>query len=725
MDVSFILDGLNEAQRDAVTSDSKKLLVLAGAGSGKTKVLVHRIAWLNKALSFSTHSILAVTFTNKAASEMKGRIEEILEQPIPEMWCGTFHSISNRLLRRHFSEANLDRDFAILDSDDQLRVIKRILKILELDDDQWVPEKVRWQINTWKDDALRPKDIDDKGDFNIEVLKKIYIAYEKYLEQENLVDFNELILRSYELIRDNAEIRSLYQKKFRCVLVDEFQDTNTLQYKWMRNLLDEKTFVTTVGDDDQSIYGWRGAKIENINHFAKDKGTEVTRLEQNYRSTSNILDAANAVIDKNTNRLGKKLWTALGEGDKIDIFEAYSEQEEASYVSESVHRIVDNNDNYKEVAVLYRSNAQSRIIEEYLLRNNIPYVIYGGVRFYERLEIKNVISYLRLIVNKNDNTAFERAIGVPSRGVGEKTIENIRNYSNENNLSLFASSEQMASEDKIKGKAKNSIKNFTSQFETYNEKLQEISASELVEFVINHSGLIDHHMKESGEKGKIRVENINELITAVKSFEILNKNEDLSDYDSMLAAFLSSVSLDMGETQADKYDDAVQLMTIHSAKGLEFKHVFLVGMEENLFPHSRSVENISELEEERRLCYVGITRARQKLYLSYAEYRRMYGNDSYNPPSRFIKEIPDEHTDFVRPRQSYKTSYYGTANSFDSGDENPHKFSLGDSVVHEKFGLGTILSIEGEGELSKVQVNFADFGTKWLVLGYANLEKTN
>ena len=363
MDVSFILDGLNEAQRDAVTSDSKKLLVLAGAGSGKTKVLVHRIAWLNKALSFSTHSILAVTFTNKAASEMKGRIEEILEQPIPEMWCGTFHSISNRLLRRHFSEANLDRDFAILDSDDQLRVIKRILKILELDDDQWVPEKVRWQINTWKDDALRPKDIDDKGDFNIEVLKKIYIAYEKYLEQENLVDFNELILRSYELIRDNAEIRSLYQKKFRCVLVDEFQDTNTLQYKWMRNLLDEKTFVTTVGDDDQSIYGWRGAKIENINHFAKDKGTEVTRLEQNYRATSNILDAANAVIDKNTNRLGKKLWTALGEGDKIDIFEAYSEQEEASYVSESVHRIVDNNDNYKEVAVLYRSNAQSRIIE--------------------------------------------------------------------------------------------------------------------------------------------------------------------------------------------------------------------------------------------------------------------------------------------------------------------------------------------------------------------------
>ena len=492
-----------------------------------------------------------------------------------------------------------------------------------------------------------------------------------------------------------------------------------------RNLLDEKTFVTTVGDDDQSIYGWRGAKIENINHFAKDKGTEVTRLEQNYRSTSNILDAANAVIDKNTNRLGKKLWTALGEGDKIDIFEAYSEQEEASYVSESVHRIVDNNDNYKEVAVLYRSNAQSRVIEEYLLRNNIPYVIYGGVRFYERLEIKNVVSYLRLIVNKHDNTAFERAIGVPSRGVGEKTIENIRNYSNENNLSLFASSEQMASEDKIKGKAQNSIKNFTSQFETYNEKLQEISASELVEFVINHSGLIDHHMKESGEKGKIRVENINELITAVKSFEILNKNEDLSDYDSMLAAFLSSVSLDMGETQADKYDDAVQLMTIHSAKGLEFKHVFLVGMEENLFPHSRSVENISELEEERRLCYVGITRARQKLYLSYAEYRRMYGNDSYNPPSRFIKEIPDEHTDFVRPRQSYKTSYYGTSNSFDSANENSHEFSLGDSVVHEKFGLGTILSIEGEGELSKVQVNFADFGTKWLVLGYANLEKTN
>ena len=679
MDVSNILNDLNDAQRQAVTSESQKLLVLAGAGSGKTKVLVHRIAWLIEALSNSTHSILAVTFTNKAASEMTGRIESILNQPIPEMWCGTFHSISNKLLRRHYAEAGLEKDFSILDSDDQLRVIKRILKELELDDDQWQPEKVRWQINNWKDDALRPKDIDDKGDFNLEMLKRIYAQYEAYMKRENLLDFAELILRSYELIRDNADIRKLYQNKFRNVLIDEFQDTNAIQFKWIKNLVGEKSTLTAVGDDDQSIYGWRGAKIENINKFAKEKETEIVRLEQNYRSTGNILNAANAVIGKNSNRLGKKLWTEGNDGDKIDIYEAYNEQEEANFVAENIHKIFDGGDQYKDTAVLYRSNAQSRTIEEFLLRQDIPYVIYGGVRFYERMEIKNVISYLRLIVNRNDNTAFERAISVPPRGIGEKTIANIRASSQEQEISLFQASKNMLKDGSLKGKASASMEQFANFIETSAEQINEFSSEEFVEMVISKSGLIDHHMKEAGEKGRIRVENINELISAVKSFESANKDEDMSDYDSFIAAFLSSVSLDMGETQASKSDDAVQLMTIHSAKGLEFKYVFLVGMEESLFPHSRSMDNLNELEEERRLCYVGITRARFKLFLTYTEFRRLYGHESYNPPSRFINEIPNEHIEFLRPKQTYKNSYFASASSVTSNNESA-PYNLGESV---------------------------------------------
>ena len=721
MDVSFILDDLNDAQREAVTSESKKLLVLAGAGSGKTKVLVHRIAWLIKALASSTHSILAVTFTNKAASEMTGRIESILEQPIPEMWCGTFHSISNRILRRHFKEAGLEKEFAILDSDDQLRIIKRILKELDVDEDQWQPEKVRWQINTWKDEALRSKDVDDQGDFNIEMLKRIYIHYENYMAKENLLDFAELILKSYELIKTNKTIKELYRKKFRHVLIDEFQDTNSLQFKWIKNLIDPTTTIAAVGDDDQSIYGWRGAKIENINKFAKEKGTQIVRLEQNYRSTANILNAANAVIGKNSNRLGKKLWTKGNEGDKIEVFEAYNENEEANFISENAHSIFDAGDHYKDMAVLYRSNAQSRTVEEALLRQNIPYVIYGGVRFYERLEIKNVLSYLRIILNSSDNNAFERAIGVPSRGVGEKTLFNIRNYAQEFDLSLSQAAKQMITKEIIKGKAGQSVSDFINLIESSGEQINDMSSDQFVEMVINQSGLIDHHMKEPGEKGRIRVENINELISAVKSFEALNKHEDMSEYGSYISAFLSSVSLDMGETQASKSDDAVQLMTIHSAKGLEFKYVFMIGMEESLFPHSRSIENINELEEERRLCYVGITRARQKLYLTYTEFRRLYGQDSYNPPSRFINEIPNEHLNFVRPKQSYRSSFFGTVSSQISDTEHP--FKLGEIVKHKVFGEGVVLSIEGQGDASRMQINFNTAGTKWLVTAYANLEK--
>ena len=722
MDVSYILDGLNDAQRQAVTSESKKLLVLAGAGSGKTKVLVHRIAWLIKALSNSTHSILSVTFTNKAANEMTGRIERILDQPIPEMWCGTFHSISNRLLRRHYKEAGLEKDFNILDSDDQLRIIKRNLKDLDIDDDQWPAEKVRWQINNWKDEALRPRDVDDKGDFNLETLKRIYTYYEAYMQKENLIDFAELILRSYELVRDNQEIKTLYRNKFRNILIDEFQDTNEIQFKWIANLIGNESTVTAVGDDDQSIYGWRGAKIENINKFSKEKETSIVRLEQNYRSTQKILNAANAVIGKNSNRLGKKLWTEGNEGDPIEVYEAYNEQEEANYIAENVHRIFSGGDCYKDIAVLYRSNAQSRTIEEYLLRQNLPYVIYGGVRFYERLEIKNVISYLRLIVNRNDNSAFERSIGAPTRGIGEKTLETIRAYGTEHEISLFSSCKGLIKDQTIKGKAANSLQLFINFIENCAETINDSPSDEFVEKVINQSGLIEHHMKEKGEKGRIRIENINELISALKSFELINKHEDLSDYDSFIAAFLSSVSLDMGETQASKTDDAVQLMTMHSAKGLEYKYVFMVGMEESLFPHSRSMDNLNELEEERRLCYVGITRARNKLFLSYTEFRRLYGQDSYNPPSRFINEIPQECLEFVRPKQTYKNSYYGSIVS-ENIKQGDNEYGLGDRVMHKSFGEGVILSIEGQSDSARVQIHFDSAGTKWLVMSYANLEK--
>ena len=445
------------------------------------------------------------------------------------------------------------------------------------------------------------------------------------------------------------------------------------------------------------------------------------RLEQNYRSTQKILNAANAVIGKNSNRLGKKLWTEGNEGDPIEVYEAYNEQEEANYIAENVHRIFSGGDCYKDIAVLYRSNAQSRTIEEALLRQNIPYVIYGGVRFYERLEIKNVLSYLRIIINANDNNAFERSIGVPTRGVGEKTLANIRAFGEDNDISLFQAAKKMIATESIKGKAATSISSFINLIENSAEKINETPSDEFVEMIINESGLIDHHMKEPGEKGRIRVENINELISAVKTFETINKHEDMSEYGSFISAFLSSVSLDMGETQAAKSDDAVQLMTIHSAKGLEFKYVFMVGMEESLFPHSRSTENINELEEERRLCYVGITRARHKLYLTYTEFRRLYGQDSYNPPSRFINEIPNEHLEFVRPKQSYKSAFFGTS-SLDNTDTGT-PFNLGEIVRHKVFGEGVVLSIEGQGDASRMQINFNTAGTKWLVTAYADLEK--
>ena len=529
-------------------------------------------------------------------------------------------------------------------------------------------------------------------------------------------------MRSYELIRDNPKVKELYANKFKNILIDEFQDTNEIQFKWIKNLTGTNTTVTAVGDDDQSIYGWRGAKIENINKFSKEKETSIVRLEQNYRSTQKILNAANAVIGKNSNRLGKKLWTEGNEGECIEVYEAYNEQEEANYVAENVHKIFSGGDYYKDIAVLYRSNAQSRTIEEYLLRQNLPYVIYGGVRFYERLEIKNVLAYLRLIVNRNDNAAFERSIGAPTRGIGEKTLELIRAYSQENNLSLFHSCKGLVKDGALKGKAAKSLNSFCDFIETCAETIHEQASDEFVEKVINQSGLIEHHMKEKGEKGRIRIENINELISAVKSFEIINKNEDLSDYDSFIAAFLSSVSLDMGETQASKTDDAVQLMTMHSAKGLEYKYVFLVGMEESLFPHSRSMDNINELEEERRLCYVGITRARNKLFLTYTEFRRLYGQDSYNPPSRFINEIPQECLEFVRPKQTYKNSFYGSVVS-ESLKQDGNEYGLGDRVLHKSFGEGVILSIEGQGDSARIQIHFDVVGTKWLVMSYANLEK--
>ena len=732
MDVSHILDSLNDEQRNAVANPSQHLLVLAGAGSGKTRVLVHRIAWLLEAEQASPYSILAVTFTNKSAREMRGRIETLMANSFAGMWVGTFHGLAHRLLRTHWKEAGLVQDFQILDGDDQLRLVKRINRSLKIDEDKWPAKQCQWYINSQKDEGLRSEHIDHFEDNYTKTMLQVYKAYEEACDRGGMIDFGEILLRAHELWLKNPQVLEHYQRRFKHILVDEFQDTNSIQYAWLRVLAGTQNHLMVVGDDDQSIYGWRGAKIENIQQFSVDfSDAETVRLEQNYRSTSTILKAANELISNNQSRLGKNLWTEDGDGEQISLYEAFNEQDEARFIVDRVQDWFNNGNRRSDAAILYRSNAQSRELEDALLRMGMPYRIYGGHRFYERLEIKNALAYLRLVINRDDDTAVERVINVPTRGIGGRTIEQVRSVAREENCSLWQACAKCVNESLMTSRASNAVLGFLELIDELSLACSELELAEKAEHIVNHTGLIQHHEKEGGEKARARIENLEELVTAANNFDDPDIDEDFDlKSNAFLSAFLDKAALDAGETQADESEDAVQLMTLHSAKGLEFHLVFLAGMEEGLFPHKMSMDNIAGLEEERRLCYVGITRARTKLYMSHAESRRMHGEVNLCRPSRFINEIPNELLDEIRMKSSVsrpsfgKTRIGGRVSSKLSGDiEVPETdLSLGQRVVHGKFGEGVILNYEGQGPNARVQVNFDAVGSKWLVLSYAKLE---
>jgi DNA helicase-2/ATP-dependent DNA helicase PcrA len=733
MDVSHLLDSLNEQQRNAVANPNDHLLVLAGAGSGKTRVLVHRIAWLIEAENISPFAILAVTFTNKSAREMRGRIEELMGLALGGMWVGTFHGLAHRLLKQHWEEAGLIKDFQVLDSDDQLRLLKRVNRELQIDEDRWPAKQCQWYINGQKDEGKRPHNIDPINDSYLKTMIQIYEAYELACQRGGMIDFGEILLRAHELWLKNPSLLEHYQRRFQHILVDEFQDTNDIQYAWLRVLAGRASNLMVVGDDDQSIYGWRGAKIENIQKFNTDfPGAELVKLEQNYRSTSNILNAANALISNNSGRLGKNLWTEDGDGEAISLYTALNEQDEARFVVDRAQDWFNNGNRRSESAILYRSNAQSRELEEALLRLGMPYRIYGGQRFYERLEIKNAISYLRLIANRDDDTAVERVINIPVRGIGGRTLEAIRKNARENDVSLWQACITCINESTIPLRAANSLLKFLKLIDDLEEGTQNLELQHKVDAIIKNTGLIPHHEKEGGEKARTRIENLDELINAASNFEPTELTEIPSKESAeFLTAFLDQAALDAGEGQAAAEEDAVQLMTLHSAKGLEFPLVFLVGLEEGLFPHKMSIDNLSGLEEERRLCYVGVTRAMSKLYICHTESRRLHGEINLCRPSRFIKEIPNDLVEEIRLKSSISRPAVGggrlgqnnVAKSLNGSVEVPDTdLSLGQRVLHAKFGEGVILNYEGQGSSARVQVSFDDVGSKWLVLSFAKLQ---
>jgi len=719
MDVSHLLDPLNDAQREAVTAEERSVLVLAGAGSGKTRVLVHRIAWLIQVEQVSPWGVLAVTFTNKAAAEMRGRTEELLRTPAGGMWVGTFHGIAHRLLRAHWREAGLPETFQILDADDQYRVIRRVLRALELDESRWPPKQMQWFINARKDEGARPDHIEAGDDPWLRRQLEVYRAYEAACQRAGLVDFAELLLRAHELLRDSPELLAHYRDRFRNLLVDEFQDTNTIQYAWLRLLAGDEGRVFVVGDDDQSIYGWRGARIEHIQRFGDDfPGTRTIRLEQNYRSTGNILAAANALIAHNDGRLGKNLWTAGSDGAPIQWYSAFNEYDEARYVVDRIEDWIGQGHARADCAVLYRSNAQSRVFEEELLGRGIPYRVYGGLRFFERAEIKDALAYLRIATNPADDASFERVVNQPPRGIGDRTLAAVREHARTAGLSLWEAARAIVANRLLPARACNALEAFLKLVTAQGEAMAGLPIQEQVEHAIQTSGLIEHFKKEKGERGQSRIENLEELVNAARQFVSSEATEDMDP----LTAFLAHAALEAGEGQADAWEDCVQLMTLHSAKGLEFPLVFLCGMEEGLFPHEMSAQEPGRLEEERRLCYVGMTRAREQLVLTCAERRRLHGTEHFGMPSRFLREIPAELIDEVRPRRvgtAPSPAMTGREPMF-ADDDAPLR--LGQRVRHARFGEGVVLNYEGRGSHARVQVNFTDEGAKWLVLSYANLE---
>jgi DNA helicase II / ATP-dependent DNA helicase PcrA len=724
MDISDLLDDLNEAQREAVCAPPGNLLILAGAGSGKTRVLTHRIAFLIRTGQASAYGVLAVTFTNKAANEMRGRIEHLLQMPASGMWVGTFHGIAHRLLRAHWQEAGLPQAFSILDSDDQYRLIRRILREFSLDENQWPPRQIQWYINGKKDEGLRPQHIDPGDDFHEEQMVRLYRAYEEACERNGVVDFAELLLRAHELWLKQPELLAHYRKRFQHILVDEFQDTNAIQYAWLRLLSGDNGQLFAVGDDDQSIYGWRGARVENLNQFRSDfSDVHLIRLEQNYRSTSTILKAANALIAHNSDRLGKELWTEGESGEPIRLYAAFNELDEAHFIAERIGDWAAHGNPRRACAILYRSNAQSRVLEEALMQASIPYRIYGGLRFFERAEIKDALAYLRLLNNRRDDPSFERVVNTPTRGIGARTVEVVRERARAKAISMWQSAQEIVSEQALAARACNALTVFLQLIDSLAQATTGHELDEQVEHVVAHSGLREFFEKEKGEKGRARVENLEELVSAAREFEYDDglfeevAGEDVPLIDD-LSAFLAHASLEAGERQAGAHEDAVQLMTLHSAKGLEFPLVFLAGLEEGLFPHQLSSEEPGRMEEERRLAYVGITRAMTQLYLTYAEVRRLYGEERYTRPSRFISEIPAEYLEEVRMGGGVATPVYRGKSVAEDG----LAFSIGEPVRHPKFGNGVVLQYEGSGAQARVQVNFSDVGCKWLVLAYAKLE---
>ena len=721
MDVSYILDELNPIQREAVTDESSHSLILAGAGSGKTKVITHKVAWLSSVKGINPMSLLTVTFTNKAAKEMRGRIENILEENLNQMWCGTFHGIFHKMLKIHWQDANLIKDFSVIDSEDQIRVLKRVIQGMNLDLETWQPRDTQWFINKQKDEGRRKASLSMNATFVEEKMVDIMDEYQRTCDREGLVDFAEILIRSFELLDKNAELLKHYQDRFQHILVDEFQDTNEIQYLLLKKLSGKNGSMTVVGDDDQSIYSWRGAKSTNLKRFTKDfNKVKTIKLEQNYRSSKNILACANSVIRNNPDRLGKELWSQKDEGEQVKVYRAFNERDEANFIVGIIKRWLEEGGRLSESAIIYRSNAQSRVLEDAILNSELPYRIYGGVRFYERMEIKNALAYAKLAINTDNDSQFERIINIPPRGIGIKTMDQIREHSKNENMSLWKSAEILFKEKDTKV-----AKNISSFFKIIS-KLQECNFNEnLDKFfgdLISLSGLKDYHGKELGEKGRSRVENLDELISATS--EYFSLGEDANDERSLLELFLDQASLDAGENQANENEDAIQMMTLHSSKGLEFPLVFMAGCEEGLFPHRRSAEDPKQLAEERRLCYVGMTRAMERLYLTHAETRTIYGIDSFSPVSRFIKEIPEELIYEIRVASEIEVKDKIFEPRIVGGTE--HKvggFSLGDRVEHKSFGEGVILNYEGEGSNARVEVNFDNGGTKWLVLSFANLEK--
>ncbi len=708
MNPELILDGLNDAQRTAVTTAPGAVLVLAGAGSGKTRVLTQRIAWVIATEGIAPDRVLAVTFTNKAAAEMRGRVERLLGVPASNLWIGTFHGLAHRFLRRHHEAARLPQSFQILDGGDQQRLIKRLLKTLAIDEKQWPPRQIAGIINRTKDEGQRLAEIQGGNDSRERTLASILAAYDETCERAGLVDFAELILRSARLFMDNADIAAQYHARFRHLLVDEFQDTNTVQYLWLRALAGDTIKPFIVADDDQSIYGWRGAQVENLKRFQHDFApVEIVRLEQNYRSTGHILAAANAVIAKNSGRLGKTLWTAGKEGAPIELYAASDERDEAHHIVARIGRWIADGGSAGDAAVLYRSNAQSRVFEETLIARGIPYRVYGGLRFFERAEIKDALAYLRLAVRREDDAALERIINLPARGIGDRTLEAVRARARRERIPLWQALIILAREEgELAARARHALAGFVVLIERIAEGVASRELGAAIEFVITESGLAAHHGADDGELAQARMENLTELVTAAAEFA---PDPGLTPIE----AFLAQAALEAGNTQAGDWANAAKLMTLHSAKGLEFPLVAVAGLEEGLFPHARSVETPKGLEEERRLFYVGMTRACEQLLLTHAERRHLHGQAHYSRPSRFLAELPEESVEEIGPRRGAR----GTVRDGGHG-----ALALGRRVRHSVFGEGVVLEHEGDGARLRVKVVFEDAGVKWLVANYARLE---